>query len=246
MRIFIINLPLRTDKRAAILERTAALGLDAEIIEAVNGAQMTDDEIKTVAGDYPACRLTKGVIGCALSHLKIYKKMAGENIPVALVMEDDALPLPGLAEVLEDIEALDKNENAKVWLLSSHYYHSRRRRRLRGGRALHRFADGSQGHGYALNRRAAEALYKNLLPVKWEADKWYYFGQMGLADIDCVVPHAIAVDGSADKSDLYAERIILDKQRRAYLRKLTAVVGVRARLKKLLWKLFRRPFIKKS
>ncbi|MDR2674160.1 MAG: glycosyltransferase family 25 protein [Opitutaceae bacterium] len=246
MRIFVINLPHRTDKRDAMLAQAGRLGLALEIVGAVNGNALPPERLRELAHDYPACCLTPGVIGCALSHLKIYKKMIDEAVPLALVMEDDALPGPALAAVLADLEEIDKNESPKVWLLSSHYYKSRPAQKLRGGRAIHKFIDGSQGHGYVLNQKAAEALYKNLRPVKWEADKWYYFEQMGLVSVACVVPHVIAVDGGAEKSDLYADRILLNKKRRAYLRRLAAVVGVRRRLRKLFWKLFRRPFARKS
>jgi glycosyl transferase family 25 len=246
MRIFIINLARRPDKREAVLARAAALGLGVEIVEAVDGAALSDAEIAAAAADWPACCLTKGVVACALSHLKIYKKIIDENIPRALVMEDDALPQSDLAAVLEDLAGAGDGETAKVWLLSSHYYKPRPLRKLRGGRALHEFADGSQGHGYALNKKAAEALYKNLRPVVWEADKWWYFQTLGYVSVECVVPHAIGVDGVAEKSDLQAGRIISNKKRRAYLRKLAARAGAGARLKKLAWKLFRRPFSRKS
>jgi glycosyl transferase family 25 len=229
-----------------MLAQGAGLGLPLEIVEAANGNALPSERLRELAHDYPACCLTPGVIGCALSHLKIYKKIVDENIPLALVLEDDALPRSDLATVLADLETIDKNETPKVYLLSSHYYKSRPARKIRGGRAIHKFVDGSQGHGYVLNLKAAAALHENLRPVKWEADKWYYFEQMGLVSVDCVVPHVIAVDGGAEKSDLYAERILLNKKRRMYLRRLKGVVSKHRRLQKLVWKLFRRPFVKKS
>ena len=49
---------------------------------------------------------------------------------------------------------------------------------------LHRFIDGSAGYAYVWNLKAAQSLYKNLQPVVWEADKWYYFEQLGYTN-DC-------------------------------------------------------------
>ncbi len=246
MRVFVINLPHRKDKRENMLRQGEKHGIPLEMIEAVNGKAFSEARLRELAWDYPACCLTPGVIGCALSHLKIYKRMADEKIGLALVLEDDAILQAALSPVLSELESVDKNETPKVYLLSSHYYKSRPVRRLAGGHAIHRFVDGSQGHGYVLNLQAAEALYENLRPVRWEADKWYYFGEMGLVSVDCVVPHVVAVDGGAEKSDLYAERIVLNKKRRAYLRKLKGVVRRRRRLGKLIWKIFRRPFARKS
>lgn len=246
MRIFIVNLNRRPDKRAAALQRAAAVGLKVETIEAVDGTAMSDVEIAGATDDWPASAMTKGVVACALSHLEIYKKIIDDDIPFALVLEDDALPRPDLATVLEDIGEVINGGVARVVLLSSHYYHRRPLRLLRGGRALHRFADGSQGHAYVLNKQAAVALYQNLRPIVWEADKWWYFQALGYVEVECVVPHVVGVDGAAEKSDLHAERITLNKKRRAYLRKCAALVPFRARLNKLMWKLFRRPLSRKS
>jgi len=246
MRIFVINLPHRADKRAEILAQGEKYRLPLEIFEAVNGSAFTDDKLKNLVHDYPACAMTKGVIGCALSHLGIYKKIIDENIPIALILEDDAILREDLGEALRQLETIDGNERPSVYLFSSHYYKPRPLRRLDDKHALHEFMDGSQGHGYAVNRKVAESLYKNLLPVKWEADKWYYFQQMKLAAVYCVVPHIIGVNGGAALSDLYAERTPQNKQRRKYLNTLRNVTPKKQQLKKLLWKIFKRPFIKKS
>jgi len=246
MRIFVINLPHRTDKRAEILAQGEKYHLPLEIIEAVNGNALSDDELKKIVFDYPDCCMTKGVIGCALSHLKIYKKVIDENIPIALILEDDAILHEDLEEALRQIESLDRNESPAVYLLSSHYYKPGPLRRLNGKYALHEFMDGSQGHGYVVNRKAAESLYENLQPIKWEADKWYYFQQMKLVSAYCVVPHIVGVNGVAEISDLYAERALQNKKRRKYLNKLRNVVSRRQQLKKLFWKIFKRPFAKKS
>ncbi|MDR0901277.1 MAG: glycosyltransferase family 25 protein [Opitutaceae bacterium] len=246
MRVFVINLPHRKDKKEDMLRQGEKHGVPLEMVEAVNGSAFSESQLRELAHDYPACCLTPGVIGCALSHLKIYKKMVDEGAGIALVLEDDAILQEDLPLVLGELEALDKNDEARVYLLSSHYYKARPARAIAGGYSIHKFADGSQGHGYVLNLKAAESLYKNLRPVKWEADKWYYFGELGLASVNCVVPHVVPVDGGAEKSDLYAERILLNKKRRAYLRRLKGAVSRRRRLKKLLWKIFRRPFLRKS
>jgi len=246
MRIFVINLPHRADKRAEILAQGGKYQLPLEIVEAVNGNALSDGELKTLAHDYPACAMTKGVVGCALSHLKIYKKICDENIPIALILEDDAILHEDLGEALRQLESLDRNERPSVYLLSSHYYKPRPVRRLNDKYAVHEFIDGSQGHGYVVNQKAAESLYKNLLPVKWEADKWYYFQQMKLASVYCVAPHIIKVNGGAALSDLYAERAPQNKKRREYLNTLRNVTSRRQQLRKLLWKIFKRPFVKKS
>ena len=247
MKAFVINLTRRADKREAILSEGEKHGIQLDVMEAVNGSLLSENELQNIVFDYPACTLTKGVVGCALSHLKIYKKIMDENIPIALVLEDDAILHPALKTILEKIELLNNGQNPEVTLLSSHYYAPRVLRKLTDEYSIHEFLDGSLGHGYVLNAKAAESLYKNLMPVKWEADKWYYFKQMGLVSVNCVVPHIIKAHGEASHSDLYAERILLKRKRRKYLnRRLVNVVKTRQRIKKILWKIFKRPFVKKS
>lgn len=246
MRIFVINLPHRSDKRAEILAQGEKCNLPLEIFEAVNGNAIPDDELKTFVFDYPDCCMTKGVIGCSLSHLKIYKKMCDENISLALVLEDDALLSDGLPRVLDELEKIDKNEIAKIYFLQSQYYKSRSRQQIAGGHSIHDYIDGGNSHGYVVNQKAAASLHANLWPIKWEADKWYYFQEMGLVSFFCIVPHVIDVDGVPMKSDLYAERALTNRKRRHYLNGLKHVVRRRRRLVKILWKIFRRPFVKKS
>lgn len=246
MKIFVINLPHRTDKKEILLKQASESGLDLEIVEAVNGSKLSESELKTLVRDYPECAMTKGVIGCALSHLKVYKKAIDENLPVALLIEDDAIPHKDLLEILQKIEALDKNTIPQVYLFSSHYYASKKLVQLNEKYSLHQFIDGSQGHGYAFNRKAAESLYKNLRPVTWEADKWYYFQQLGLVSVACVVPHIIKVNGAPENSDLYHERAFQNRKRRKYLNKLRNVVSKPRQIRKVLWKIFRKPFLKKS
>jgi len=243
--VFVINLPHRTDKKEHMLRQSEALGIPLTIMEAVNGNQLSDRQIQENVHDYPACSLSKGVIGCALSHIKVYKKMVDEGIPLALVLEDDALMGSNLKKVLEAIHALDRNEEAMVYLLSSHYYKPYGTP-LVGKYSLHRYMDGSQAHGYVLNLKAAQSLSKHLLPVLWEADKWYYFEQLGYVKVYCVVPYVMSAQGAPAYSDLFKDRALTTKARRRYLGKLKRVIPWHEKVRKFIWKATRRPFIHKS
>lgn len=245
MKIFVINLPHRKDKKENMLRQAAECGLCLEVVDAVNGKAFSDDDLKQLAYDYPACCMTPGVIGCALSHLKIYKNIIEGGHPYALVLEDDAILGPELKEVLTGIERLNYDD-PHIWLLSSHYYKKKAKHQLTEKYAVHKFIDGSQGHGYVVSRKAAAVLCDRLQPIKWEADKWYYFEQMGLVTVDCVVPHVIPVDGVAERSDLYHDRALSNRRRRKYLRKLRKEVGTWASIKKLCWKGIIKPFLQKS
>jgi glycosyl transferase family 25 len=62
----------------------------------VYAKEMTEDEIAQVYDDIKSRKeregkpLNRGEIGCALSHFKVYQKIIDENLPYALIFEDDA------------------------------------------------------------------------------------------------------------------------------------------------------------
>lgn len=73
MKAFIINLDSSTDRRATIAAQCLTAGIHYEFIRAVNGKQLSDEE--RAQHTRPLNYAFKaGEIGCALSHLSIYKK----------------------------------------------------------------------------------------------------------------------------------------------------------------------------
>lgn len=103
-RIFYINLDRRPDRRKNIESQIKRVGLQsmAERIEAVDGRKLdinkVDPNVITEKGKKDALDnkqrvyipLTKGGIGCAMSHRKAYEKILDENLDAALILEDDS------------------------------------------------------------------------------------------------------------------------------------------------------------
>jgi glycosyl transferase family 25 len=72
--------------------RLNALGLQFEFVYGIKGNQLTPNEIDDGYDDNKAKRylgrsMTKGEIGCALSHKLIYKRMIHEKIKRAIILE---------------------------------------------------------------------------------------------------------------------------------------------------------------
>ncbi len=70
-----------------------ALGMAYEIFPAVDGIQLSDDQLAKYS-EVEAIKtlgrpLVKTQIGCALSHLNIYEKIVAEGISECVVLEDD-------------------------------------------------------------------------------------------------------------------------------------------------------------
>lgn len=85
MKTYIINLKESIQRRESVLQATSAFPfLDVELIEAVNGKLVTEEEIKNSFdvtkfaqryGRSPA----EGEIGCTLSHRVCYERLLASN-----------------------------------------------------------------------------------------------------------------------------------------------------------------------
>ncbi len=80
--IFYINMASRPDRRDHVEQQLALLGLKATRVDAV-----TPSEFELPPG-FP---LSAGELGCSRSHQKIWRLLVEQNIPAALILEDDVL-----------------------------------------------------------------------------------------------------------------------------------------------------------
>lgn len=87
---FVINLKRRPD-RLELFKKKCPFN-DVRIIDAFDGKNMKDepsDIEKEMASRFVG--LKPGEIGCYISHLRIFNIMRRENLPYALIFEDDAI-----------------------------------------------------------------------------------------------------------------------------------------------------------
>lgn len=105
-RIFVINMATSAARRRACADQLARLGLTPTFVDAVDGRRMSDAEIAAMVDEGGRLRrapkpLTKAEVGCYLSHWQVLQRIVAENLPQALVMEDDLLASEELPAVLE-------------------------------------------------------------------------------------------------------------------------------------------------
>jgi glycosyl transferase family 25 len=103
IKIFILNLDRTTQRRKTMLDRLANLGLEAEILSAVDGSLL--DAADLPPGTEPG--LSPGEIGCYLSHVNSWKTVIQRRLSYAIVLEDDVIIRPNLMNLVEEITALD-------------------------------------------------------------------------------------------------------------------------------------------
>lgn len=80
-----------------MVQRLTSLGLEAEFIPAVNGAQI--DRSVLPPGTEPG--LSPGELGCYLSHVHCWQTVVDQSLTHAIILEDDVLLSPDFAEVIK-------------------------------------------------------------------------------------------------------------------------------------------------
>ncbi|QHM71260.1 glycosyltransferase family 25 protein [Mixta intestinalis] len=222
MKTFIINLEEEVERKEKITNQCKQHDIDYHLIKAVNGKKLPQEVISAVTADYPACGLTLGEIGCALSHLTIYAKIINENLNCALILEDDATFKTDLHAYLSKIEASISNSKPEIYILTAaDTYNKSITRRFSKQLTFYRLVYGSCAHGYVINKTAALALRKYNLPVRFEADRWTIFRDLGGIHIWCLDKEIISTtDPDKNNSALEKERTERSLLRRKVINKL--------------------------
>lgn len=217
--VFVINMAKNTTRMehaAAELER---VGLAFTRFEAVDGRALPSDEVARIYD--PIANLTRArhpmvgpEIGCYLSHLAIWEKIAAGKAEGAIILEDDFTCADDFAHVLEAV-AQDQGDWDILKLFSA-----RKGQKLLDARPL------SEGHeiavpykvpnttlGYAIRRDSAARLARDVLPVSRPIDEDHkHFWEMGLR-IALVSPPPLAFgEQSAETGTITAARHHKSKQ----------------------------------
>ena len=103
--IFVVNLKKDIQKKKDMQRISKKHNLEIEYIEAIYGEELPQSEIDKVYSERRAIQkfgrgLSRGEIGCALSHISIFKKMTENNIQRAIVLEDDVLLCNNFSKIL--------------------------------------------------------------------------------------------------------------------------------------------------
>jgi glycosyl transferase family 25 len=109
--VYLINLDRAPARRVTMERQLNALGMSFERIQAVDGKDLSEVERAAYShlpgqGQQYHRPLSPGEIGCYASHLKIWQRMVEQQLPVALVLEDDMTLAPELPRVMAQALAL--------------------------------------------------------------------------------------------------------------------------------------------
>ena len=219
-RIFVVNLPADVERRRFMEAQLEQFKLPFVFQEAVRGKSLSGGEL---AASYdkdkalhfkrrrlPGRELTLAEIGCALSHVAIYKKMLAENMECALILEDDALLGGDVPEILSRLAKKIDFQKPDIILLSVVANYSRWGRRPFAGK-YHFVSPYSKrpwwrSHGYFITRAAAGTLARELFPVWSVADDWLTFSENFNIRLSAIVPYCVGISDHGKNSSLETER----------------------------------------
>jgi len=92
--VWVVNLDKSVQRWKNCQEEFAKQGVKAERFPATLGKALTDEELKETCTRSARYFCTAGMVGCFMSHLNIWKKVAAEGPEAVVVLEDDVLLYP--------------------------------------------------------------------------------------------------------------------------------------------------------
>lgn len=191
MKVFVINLDKNIERKEFIASRLGKLGVQYVRVSAINGHEMAQNEkMQAVNGFRWWCavgrRVRDGEIGCAMSHRSVCQTIQGQHLPVACILEDDAILDDRFRDALGYLERNMTNDVPMVCLLSNH---TKKRYNGSNWRMVPSVGD-MYTEGYVLNLRAAEILSSINYPLKVPCDwwkRWVKVGRIRLFHLDPTV-----------------------------------------------------------
>ncbi|BBL77333.1 glycosyltransferase family 25 protein [Methylomagnum ishizawai] len=205
--VWVVNLDRSPERRACMVEQLEALGLPFEIVPAVDGRRLSGADL---AGVYSLERarqrlgreLAAGEIGCALSHLRLLRRMVDENIESALILEDDAVITPALPGLLARRDGLPTDCELLLLYHAGGEYSHWQRKTLAPGWTARRFVRPPYCTvGYLATQAAARKILARAYPLHVPIDHWtggHEAAGLGLYGIDPVlVRHRYTLDDPA-------------------------------------------------
>lgn len=167
--IYVINLERSTHRRLQMNEQLAKLGLAGTFVPAVDGNHLSSDDWSRVDTEARIrlgySLLTAAEIGCYLSHLYLWKKIADGPEGWALICEDDILIDADLSLILNQIGNLQKPWDC-IRLAGLYRAPSVKLRSIGDNRSLNILLNTACGaQAYCLSKHGAQKLLAMANPI---------------------------------------------------------------------------------
>jgi glycosyl transferase, family 25 len=222
MKTFVISLKRSLDRRAAISRQLEDAGISFEFFDAIDGLELTDDYLRnnvdmTIVKKWPDF-LSRGAIGCALSHYSVYKKIVESGEEYALIMEDDMKLNCNIKKIIENSKNHLNNESLLLFYFQSNEkvtLYKKNEIVLDEKYSLMNVDEykwlGAAG-AYVIHRDVAKKMMQIVHPIHTVADSWTTFREKSaFNDIKCIIPFPITPAGLKSEIDYLNSNSIYGK-----------------------------------
>jgi glycosyl transferase family 25 len=105
MHAFVISLDTSSGRARMkhLKEHADSKGISLEHVRAVHGAVLTPEELGRATTILCETTCTPAMVGCAMSHVKVWNMIVERQMPYAIVLEDDVRLSDNVVQVVEEI-----------------------------------------------------------------------------------------------------------------------------------------------
>ena len=183
MRTFVLNLEHNTERKKYMQNLLNDIPIDYEFFPAVYGRNIENiSEVydSKLAQKKSKRQLNAGEIGCALSHKAIYKKMIDENIPQALILEDDISLSSNFYSVYKALSEIKiGNKIVLLGTMSTKKKWKIWKNQLTADHSMYLVLNNYGGtYGYVIGLDAAKKIYYHNEKIFIVADDWKYYRRL--------------------------------------------------------------------
>ena len=177
MNIIVISDKDNAERRENVCKEFGKHNLEFSFFDAIMANKMSKEELSTKA--LKDTFLTPSEIGCALSHIGVYKKFLESNQKSIMICEDDIFITEYFDKtVIEKIrEFVELSDEPRLVVLQKSIYHHKRVQNIAENMNIYSARNLFCTHGYIINRAAAHNIMSIQNPVRFEIDafKFYYW-----------------------------------------------------------------------
>tara|TARA_A100001015_G_C14890431_1_gene672182 strand:- start:106 stop:843 length:738 start_codon:yes stop_codon:yes gene_type:complete len=204
MKVYFINLDRSKDRRKHIESNLRKLGVDAERVSAIDGKTLTKEYISEVYDEQKCLKkhrkkLIPNEIGCALSHLKIYKKIVKNNLDGAIILEDDVKLDHRFIHAIKQIEKLELKSSTVILLNQAHQIFTWSRKLDHN---IYKTYKSLCTISYYINQEGAKDMLSSFNPIDQAIDSWYQLSKDKIVTLYSFYPEMTSGSSFCSVSDI--------------------------------------------
>lgn len=205
LKTFVVNMDYNPHRLAFMKEQLDKFGIPFERFAGIVGADFKGKELKKVFSSVRSMialrkKMTAGQLGDTLSHNAIYRRMIDEDLPAALIFEDDSVLDARFPEALSEIERTMDPEKPQVYILNTWGISTDG---FKPG--INRVKNAWCTDGYVITRAAAKLMLAKNEPIIAVCDSWKRFARWWNLEINVVHPAVVKQANDIFASDIPME-----------------------------------------